>query len=105
MQGDCDDADPDRHPGMEETCNRIDDDCDGTTDENSDIDPLPPGIYGLGDAHARIVPDDGEGLFGGVLYSAGDATGDDADELTTNAPCYGCLGVHAAGFCPGEFGE
>lgn len=104
QQGDCDDTDPDRHPGMEEACNRIDDDCDGTTDESDDIDPLPPGTYGLEDAHARIVADGIERLFGGVLLSTGDMTGDGADEFVTNAPCYGCLGLHAAGFCPGEFG-
>ncbi|MBN1770259.1 MAG: putative metal-binding motif-containing protein, partial [Deltaproteobacteria bacterium] len=31
--GDCDDGNPDRHPGAEERCNSIDDDCDGFTDE------------------------------------------------------------------------
>ena len=30
---DCDDADPMRHPGMQERCNDIDDDCDGLFDE------------------------------------------------------------------------
>jgi len=36
---DCDDADPDVHPGASETCNGTDDDCDGTIDEDP-IDPL-----------------------------------------------------------------
>ncbi|GMV41367.1 MAG: hypothetical protein AMXMBFR64_30830 [Myxococcales bacterium] len=31
--GDCDDADPAAHPGAEELCNGVDDDCDGLTDE------------------------------------------------------------------------
>ncbi len=31
--GDCDDADSARHPGSVETCNGLDDDCDGMTDE------------------------------------------------------------------------
>lgn len=35
--GDCNDANPDIHPGMTETCNSTDDDCDGTTDEGFDI--------------------------------------------------------------------
>ncbi len=30
---DCDDADPDVHPGAEETCNGVDDNCDGQVDE------------------------------------------------------------------------
>lgn len=31
--GDCDETDPSVHPGAEEACNRVDDDCDGKTDE------------------------------------------------------------------------
>ncbi|MDQ3033861.1 MAG: MopE-related protein, partial [Myxococcota bacterium] len=33
--GDCDDTDGARNPAQRETCNGIDDDCDGTTDESS----------------------------------------------------------------------
>ncbi len=40
---DCDDADPDRYPGRPESCNGVDDDCDGTVD---DAFP-PPGHPGL----------------------------------------------------------
>jgi hypothetical protein len=36
--GDCDDADASVHPGASETCNGVDDDCDGTTDEASAVD-------------------------------------------------------------------
>lgn len=32
--GDCDDADALKHPGAPEACNSLDDDCDGTTDDN-----------------------------------------------------------------------
>ncbi len=32
---DCDDADPARSPGASETCNSVDDDCDGSTDEGA----------------------------------------------------------------------
>jgi hypothetical protein len=35
---DCDDDDPDVHPGADETCNDIDDDCNGLTDEDTAID-------------------------------------------------------------------
>lgn len=33
LPGDCNDLDPAIHPGMLETCNGVDDDCDGFTDE------------------------------------------------------------------------
>ncbi len=35
---DCDDSDASVHPGASEYCNEIDDDCDGTVDEDSAID-------------------------------------------------------------------
>jgi len=99
-QGDCDDGDPERHPNAEESCNRIDDDCDGTTDESSDIVPLPPGVYGLEQAHATIrgAVDDLYG-FGGWLYNAGDLSGDSSDDLAVTT--YAGLRVFEAAFCPG----
>jgi hypothetical protein len=36
--GDCDDADPRVHPEADEHCNGVDDDCDGTVDEDDAID-------------------------------------------------------------------
>lgn len=33
--GDCDDADPGAYPGSVETCNGLDDDCDGAVDEGA----------------------------------------------------------------------
>jgi hypothetical protein len=36
--GDCDDADGTRSPGTDELCNGIDDDCDGTVDEDEAVD-------------------------------------------------------------------
>lgn len=35
MGGDCDDANPDIHPGVDETCDGVDEDCDGGVDEGS----------------------------------------------------------------------
>ena len=34
--GDCDDSDPDRHPGQQEQCNGIDDDCSGSIPEEEE---------------------------------------------------------------------
>lgn len=44
---DCADADPSTHPGAEETCNSIDDDCDGLVDD-SDPDREEPCLGGGG---------------------------------------------------------
>ncbi len=46
---DCDDADPAIHPGAEERCNGVDDDCDGQVDEEAI------------DAPSWAVDDDGDG--------------------------------------------
>jgi hypothetical protein len=35
--GDCDDFDPSRHPGLEDHCDDIDQDCDGVTDEDAPL--------------------------------------------------------------------
>jgi hypothetical protein len=35
FQGDCDDLNPNTHPGAAETCNGVDDNCNGTIDDNA----------------------------------------------------------------------
>jgi len=46
--GDCDDFNADVFPGAEETCNEVDDDCDGTTDEGVIPEPFRPDADGDG---------------------------------------------------------
>ena len=38
LEGDCDDADIGRHPGAEELCNWIDEDCNGLVEQGPDLD-------------------------------------------------------------------
>jgi len=46
--GDCDETTADRNPGMAETCNDIDDDCDDAVDEDFDCDPDTVAVEGCG---------------------------------------------------------
>lgn len=51
LSGDCDDHDPELHPGRKEVCDGIDNDCDGQIDENIVLGPCydgPPGTLGVG---------------------------------------------------------
>ena len=63
--GDCDDGDPGISPGAEETCNGVDDDCDGFEDENTD-----KGVWfadvdgdGFGDPDSATEACDGTGGY------------------------------------------
>jgi hypothetical protein len=53
---DCNDADPSIHPGAEETCNRVDDDCDGEVDE----DPSDGELFWLDEDGDGFGTDEGE---------------------------------------------
>jgi hypothetical protein len=73
--GDCDDRDPDRHPGATERCNGVDDDCNGTVDDAdgevvgyADVDG-----DGFGDPDASITGCDG----GAAVDDANDCGPDD----------------------------
>ncbi|HOI11659.1 MAG TPA: putative metal-binding motif-containing protein, partial [Myxococcota bacterium] len=54
--GDCDDDDDGVHPGVEEACNGVDDDCDGEVDEVLDGDPIATGCV------SRFLDQDGDGF-------------------------------------------
>ncbi len=57
--GDCDDADPAVFPGAVEVCNGVDDDCDGTVDEDGAVDGTPTYLDsdgdGRGDPETRVL--------------------------------------------------
>jgi hypothetical protein len=80
--GDCNDDEPDVHPGAPERCNRVDDDCDGLIDDD---DPDFP--------QELLSDDDGDGYRG----TADDACGDDCDDADATvhpgAPDAACDGV------------
>jgi hypothetical protein len=52
---DCDDADASVGPGAEELCNGVDDDCDGTTDENGALDATTYFVDVDGDGYGSAV--------------------------------------------------
>ena len=55
-EGDCDDADSEVHPGHSEECNSIDDDCDGSVDENLDQFSWFPDLDGDGFGDGESSP-------------------------------------------------
>ncbi len=58
-QGDCDDGDPAVHPGAEELCNGVDDDCDGVLADGEDADADGDGALACDDcddSDATVLP-------------------------------------------------
>ncbi len=53
---DCDDSDPSIHPGVEEVCNALDDDCDGLTDNGRDSDGDHHWVCDCDDADPDVHP-------------------------------------------------
>lgn len=97
-QGDCADLDPNRFPGAEDTCNGIDDNCDGRVDEAFDLDQDGASSCNGGDCNDT----DPTAFPGNVEISDGvdnDCNGiiddglidfdDDGDCVCELAPCFG----------------
>ena len=78
-QGDCDDQDPDRHPGAVELCDNIDNDCDPQTEDGAQDPQL--GLACDGD-DADLCED------GALQCSAGELTCDD-DSMSAQELCDG----------------
>ena len=101
VDDDCDDTDPDVHPGADERCNGLDDDCDGETDEDA-IDA--PTWYADADADGYGDADAGEDACEPPSGYVEDASDCDDDDDTINPDAEErCNGVDDD--CDGEIDE
>jgi len=85
---DCDDTDPEIHPGAAERCNGLDDDCDGAVPEDADGD---------GFADAACGGDDCDDRDASAYPGAADACGDGLD-----ADCLGDVDLPVLGTWTGD---
>ncbi len=92
--GDCDDADPAVHPGQEDACNGVDDDCDGELEEDARADD----IYEPNDGatewfYLGSLADTGSYSVSGLLHND-----DDLDRFSfyTDDPWYSSFGIEVS---------
>ncbi|MFH1466504.1 MAG: MopE-related protein [Pseudomonadota bacterium] len=92
LAGDCDDTDAAIHPAAIETCDGVDDDCDGAVDEDDAVDAV-----------TWSIDYDGDGYGGGILalvsctapsgWGAGSGDCDDGDATVNPSATEICDGV------------
>ena len=101
---DCNDSDPDKHPGAIEICDNVDNDCDGVVDEgcDDDNDGYCDAAMKLGALGATICPngtgdcnDTNANVNPGKAEICGDGLDNDCDGSENDAGAVGCKMFYA----------